>query len=95
MGTPIPEVIELEISRGMETGKTPAQIRDLIVGIPEVGKALAAFADRNVKLHHQTPQARALQIERLTELANWLDDGFHEGTVDQLRSIATDLSTLD
>jgi hypothetical protein len=37
----------------------------------------------------------ALAVRRLTLAADFLDDGFHDKLVDELRAIADDIATLD
>lgn len=75
--TRIKATMAIDLARGMTAGIPPAALVELLFNIPEVDQAFAMRADRKT-----VPPAVTL-----SDASDYLDDGFHEKLVADLREI--------
>lgn len=83
-----------ELSRGMTHGLPPKALIELLFGIPEVAQAFHLRGRSRLGLDIDTPEGQTLMAERIEQVADFLDDGFHEDCVTKLREVAGDLGEL-
>jgi hypothetical protein len=84
----------VDIDRGVAAGKRGRAIVAMLFDIPEVAQAFHLRANRRqaLALDPETDEERKEIADALVRVADWLDDGFHEAIVAQLREIAAELS---
>jgi hypothetical protein len=85
----------VDVSRFQAAGLSPEAIVEQLFNIPEVEQAfhLRANRGRPLSLDPSTPAERQEIVDALERVAAWLDDGFHQKLVDELRGIAAELSS--
>lgn len=84
----------VDLSRFMSAGLPPRAIIERLFEIPEVSQAfhLRAHRGRPLALDPSSPEQKREIVEALERMAGWLDDGFHEALVEELRGIAAEVS---
>ena len=87
------QTMAIDLARGMSAGMPPRALIDLLFDIPEVSQAFHLRENRRrpLALDPSTDEERREIVDALDRVATWLDDGFHEVTVSELRSIAEEL----
>jgi hypothetical protein len=92
--TRVTSTMAVDVDRGISAGADGRRIVDMLLAIPEVSQALHLRANRRapLALDPATDDDRREIVDALNRVADWLDDGFHEATVAQLRSIAAELA---
>lgn len=89
----IKRTMSVDVSRFTKAGMPAEQIVERLFDIPEVAQAFHLRANQRQPLSRNpsTPDETREIANALDRVAAWLDDGFHERTVEELRSIACDL----
>jgi hypothetical protein len=84
------ETLAVDVARFQTAGLPPRAIVEKLFDIPEVEQAfhLRANQRRPLALDPSTNAERQEIIDALTRVIEWLDDGFHEPLVLELRDIA-------
>jgi hypothetical protein len=83
-----------DVDRGIAAGAGGPKIVDMLLAIPEVSQALHLRASRGrpLAMDPATDEEKQEIIDALNRVADWLSDGFHATTVDELRAIVTELA---
>jgi hypothetical protein len=86
--------IAIDIGRFQSAGLPPKAIVTKLMEIPEVDQALHLYANRRrpLSLDPSTDADKQEIVDAIERVAAWLDDGFHEPLVEQLREIGGELS---
>lgn len=90
----IQETMSVDIARFAEAGLSGREIVRRLFGIPEVAQAFHLRARGKLGIDVDTPEGQALMAERIAEVADFLDDGFHDDCVTKLREVWADLTEL-
>lgn len=87
------ETMAVDLSRFIDEGMSPRMVVERLMDIPEVGQAFHLRANQRqaLPIDPSTVQQKQEVAEALERAATWLDDGFHEEIVAELREIAGDL----
>lgn len=87
------QTMALDLSRFMSAGMPPRAIIERLMDIPEVGQAFHLRENRRrpLAIDPETDEQRQEIVDALERVAAWLDDGFHEKLVSELREIAEDV----
>jgi hypothetical protein len=88
------QTIAVDIGRFASAGLPPSAIVVKLFEIPEVAQAFHLRARGKLDIDIDTPEGQALAAERIEWVADFLDDGFHERTVEDLRKVIGDLTEL-
>jgi hypothetical protein len=85
----------VDVDRGISAGAGGPKIVEMLLAIPEVGQGLHLRANRGrpLAMDPATEEEKREIVDALNRVADWLSDGFHERTVDELRAIVTELET--
>lgn len=86
----IKQTMAVDLTRFQAAGIPPKAQVERLFGIPEVAQAfhLRANRKRPLAIDPGTDEERAEIVDALERVVAWLDDGFHERLVEQLREIA-------
>jgi hypothetical protein len=85
------QTMALDLSIAMQSQMPPKACIEFLFRIPEVREAFHLRERSNLDIDIDTPEGQAIAAERIEWVAAFLDDGFHESTVEELRTIAADL----
>jgi hypothetical protein len=91
--TRIKETMAIDLTRFMGAGLPPKALIEKLFDIPEVAQAFQLRERGKLGIDMDTPEGQAIAAERLAWVAEFLDDGFHERTVEEIKGIAADLTT--
>lgn len=88
------QTMAVDIGRGLRSGRSPAEVVEMLFNIPEVAEAMhmRAQGKRPLPMSLDTPEDRARALERMESVATFLDDGFHEPIVEGLRKVIGDIA---
>lgn len=84
----------VDVDRGITGGANGQKIVEMLLTIPEVSQGLHLRANRraSLPLDPSTDDEKREIVDAIERVADWLDDGFHETLVAELRGIAAELS---
>jgi len=86
----VQQAIAVDLARFMAAGYPPKALALKLWEIPEVELAFSMYERRRLPLavDPETDAEKREIVEAIERVAKWLDDGFHEPLVAELREIA-------
>lgn len=85
----------IDIERGGSARKSGPEIVEMLFAIPEVSQAFHLRANRRrpLAVDPATDEDRREIVDALERVIAWLDDGFHERMVEELRGIIREMGS--